>query len=157
MHLDSIDKKLLNLLRNKTVRLIVLLFYWEVAISRMEISKLLNIHPTTVGFHLKKLLDLDIIEPAKICDDGVICTWGSTIERKPVGREKIYRFKNVELMWDLLVANKESFLDDFTNFMLGAIICHGRKEMPKRYKPFESRIDFVLELLFEAFPNPYHV
>ena len=152
----SNDKELLSLLRNKTIHQIILILYYDVVTSRIEISEMLEKHPNTIAFHLKKLQDMDIIEPAEVGDGVVISSWGTVIERFPVGREIIYRFKNAELLWDILITYQESYLDGFlTKLILDSIMFHGKDEMPKRLKTLDAGIDSAIELAFEFFPIPF--
>jgi predicted transcriptional regulator len=56
------DRELLNLIRRKVPYLIIVVLYAHPNSSQRKISRLLKKHPTTVSFHLKKLVDKGIIE-----------------------------------------------------------------------------------------------
>jgi len=92
--LNEIDKKILNLIRQGIPCEIIIYLFSNPDSSRMKISKHLNKHPTTISFHLNKLMDRDIIE------------------NFPVGNEARYRIKNSEDVFDLLIRYGRNFFDD---------------------------------------------
>jgi len=55
------DKKIINLLRQDIPYKIIMLLYLNPNSTQAEISKCLNRHPTTISFHLEKLIDQDIV------------------------------------------------------------------------------------------------
>ena len=65
------QKKMLHLLRQETTRNIVLYFLVRSCASRIELSRSLGKHPTTLDMPLKKLLEMDIIESAPVLDGKV--------------------------------------------------------------------------------------
>ena len=73
------EKEILNIIRQKTPRHILIFMCTFVVTSQKELSINLEKHPTTITFHLKKLLDIGVIEPAETID-------GITISRHPSGR-----------------------------------------------------------------------
>lgn len=152
------DKELLCLLRNKTIRQIILILYYNVVTSRVELSDMLEKKPNTISYYLKKLLDLGIIEPAEVRGDVVISAEGTIIERSPIGREVIYRFKNASLLWKPLISYQKSYLDDFTvKLFLDSITIHtiDGDKMPKVFIPLSSQIDRVINVAKDFFPIPF--
>lgn len=107
----TFEKKLLSLLRQEIPCNIILIIYMYLAVSRVHISRILEIQPTTVDFHFKKLIDADIIEPAPVGKDGVYFYKKKILKRKPKTKEIIYRFKDVHQIDKILIAHKDSFKD----------------------------------------------
>lgn len=94
----SENTKLLGLLRQKSVRKIILFILTHKKCNHEKIVKFVNLSPSTVSWHLKKLEGSDIIESNKR------------------GRKTFYSIKiNKEEIIDLLVTYKESFLDSLVD------------------------------------------
>ncbi|UCH71932.1 MAG: winged helix-turn-helix transcriptional regulator [Thermoplasmatales archaeon] len=152
-------KEILNALRKEVPRKIILFILYSICASQAELSKDLEKYPSTIAFHLKKLQDMNIIEPA-ITGDGVIYRRHNPveIERFPISNEKIYTLKNPKIVYDLVIMNKDSFYDDVS---ISAIVYwmmqYKRKKMPKRIGTPAAVVDSVYETLFDVFPHPYHV
>jgi predicted transcriptional regulator len=87
------DKKIINLLRQDVPYKIIMLLYLNPNSTQVEISKHLKKHPTTISFHLDKLINLNIIE-------GI-----------PIGNEIHYCVMNQDYISDLLIKYGEIFLD----------------------------------------------
>jgi DNA-binding transcriptional ArsR family regulator len=106
------EKKILNCLRKKTTLQIILWFFIAVQCSQKDISRFLEKHPATISFHLRKMRQAGIIEQVKI-DNGIIHNEKPPIiiNRSQVSSEKIYVLKDVWLIYDLLVKNKENLAD----------------------------------------------
>jgi len=138
------DKKLLNVLRETVPRNIILYFFLSNKTTQTDMIKFakkwknhpskigyyLNKHHTTLGFHLKKLIEEDII----ISYD--------------VGNETRYRLKNPEDIIDLLIRYDKSILQEaFGRFL---------KWVEDPY--LETSTEEALEKKFyDIFPHPYHV
>ena len=133
---SSLEKKLLFLLRQKVPCkiLIQLLFSW--ACSRRELSKELELPPTTVKYYLDKMLEMGIIEKAPV-KDGYIKIYPAEysdkyliLEKKPVGREVFYRRKEYSELrvttYKLMVSHKDSLAD---------------KELIQTYVEYLNRLD----------------
>ena len=56
------EKEILNLIRRPVVMSIIRFMFLDDFTSRAEISKYLKKHPTTITFHLNKLIKADVIE-----------------------------------------------------------------------------------------------
>ena len=152
------QKKLLELLRNETIRHIILLFSINLVISLKQISRLTDKHPNTIKYHFKKLIDLEIIEPVIIENGSILSKDGTIIDYSPVGREKMYQVKDLKPLWDTLITNQDSFLDDNATKDRIEMLYDDkttRYNMPERWKPLESQINSVIKLAFEFFPIPF--
>jgi len=138
------DKKLLNILRETVPRNIILYLFLYFESSQKEMidfaekwknhpSKIgyhLNKHRTTLGFHLKKLIDEGIIE---------------TFNRRNNGSEFHYRLKNQKEICDLIIKYDKSILADAYGRFLKWIDDNNNKD----------EIDKVTDLFFNIFPIPY--
>lgn len=142
--IGKMDKEFLNILRQKVPRKIILLlllhndprFY-----SMRELNILTRIwgkpfdslfkldkHQTTLDFHLKKLVDMDIVE------------------RKRVGKEIKYRIKNEYTIFNYLLTYKKALSNDLVDFTLYW-----------SNWGISKRVDACIEKVYEIFPHPYHV
>jgi DNA-binding MarR family transcriptional regulator len=158
------DKEILSFLREKTPCKIILCFYSYVACSQIELAKELNMHPTTIEFHLKKLLKAGIIEPATI-EKGMVrrVKENTFMDRKPVNNEIIYRLKSVEIAFNvyrLLITQKSSLPDqDIVNTIISSItdlkLDMKKSILPKRIRSAEDRIDDLIEVFLDIFPSPF--
>jgi DNA-binding transcriptional ArsR family regulator len=87
----------------------------------------LHKHPSTVNFHLKKLLDIGLVEKVKI------------------GRKMKYKIKDENLIWSLFIKYKDTLsiksIDLYLVWHNNAIVNIG---------------DRVLNVLWDVFPHPYH-
>lgn len=93
-----------------------------------KIGLYLNKNPTTISYHLDKLIKCDIVESYNI------------------GKEKIYRLKKSEEIYDLyIIYGKKLFKDT--------------KERVFRHlqKDFYIIVDNATNYFFDIFPHPYHV
>ena len=69
--LSDQEKKLLSLLRQKIPCRILIQLLFSYACSRIELSKELELPPTTVQYYLDKMLDIGLIEKAPV-ENGYI-------------------------------------------------------------------------------------
>ena len=90
---EKIDEKLMNLLRQDQVRQIVLFLLTKRRATIKTIVNEMNISASTTKFHLKKLLDREVV-----------------IEKEQQGKT-FYSLKEKEPIMVLLINYKESFLD----------------------------------------------
>jgi len=138
------DKKLFNILREEVPRNIVLYLFLYVESSKKEMvefaerwknhpSKIgyhLNKHRTTLEFHLKKLLEEGIIESFNVINNG---------------SEYLYRLKNSEEIYDLIIRYEKSILADAYGRFLKWIDDSNNKD----------KTDKVVNMFFDIFPIPY--
>ena len=156
------DKKLLNLLRQETPFQILLYMLFCVVCSQTDLSKELDKHPATIAHHLKKLMDMNIIQLSPM-EDGLMyrITNEKFIKRSPVGSEKIYGWtdqETVETVYDLIITHKKSLanekiIDDYVCWM--EKVTEGGS--PNRAVDTNDAIDAILEVAYEICPHPYHV
>jgi len=159
------DKDILCLLRQEIPFKITMYLLFPNFCSKTEIARELKIHPTTVQFHIKKLLDLDIIKPVEI-KNGKFTAYESykrTVYKKLKGREILYTWRDSEIKGDVfrvLISHKNSLsdpsiIDAYDEF------CKEWNQMPEHKKAkeilsFNSAIDNILELLREIGLFPYN-
>ena len=134
------DKEILGLMRQNLPRRIILFLFLYPEHSRRNISEDLEKPLTTISFHLKKLLALNIIE------------------KRRVGHIYAYRIKNQKEMYNLLISYENSLSDD----ILGTFLEYVKYVLPDGIPPSYRRrkkkdIDEIIEALYEIFPHPYHV
>jgi len=89
----EIDKKIINIIRQNTPYKIILYLILRPNPSQIELSKSLNKHPTTISFHINKLMQNGIVE----CE--------------PTGNEIHYNVKNQQRISELLIKYGDVFLD----------------------------------------------
>jgi len=116
--IDSIgskEKELVDLLRQDTPRKIFIYLGFSISFTKSELSKELNLTPSTIDHHVKKFLKLGIIEKAPIKKGKLDPNRkGILMLCKNVSNEVYYRRKEqwpLNVMWKFLVKNKDSFND----------------------------------------------
>jgi DNA-binding MarR family transcriptional regulator len=160
----TIDKKLLNIIRQETPRNILLYLCYSAVCSQKELSIELERHHTTIEYHLKKLIDLDIIEPA-VVRDGVVYTNLNdclNVDKKPDKNEIFYRLKKPGLVLKILYTYKISLEKDkifkicFEKYARDHAYLSKKKKI-WQVKGFDYYIDYYIDILYDIFPHPYHV
>lgn len=155
------DKELLNIIRQNIPRNIILFLITMYVTSQKELSINLDKHRTTIKVHLKKLLDMNIIEIAPVKNWAVDNNRpnGPIVERKPVTNETLYRIKDRILIDKLLTTHKDSFMKDKA-FNAACYLFEDTittAGTPKKLKPIEYYVDKAIECIYDIFPHPYHV
>lgn len=150
------EKRILNCLRKRTTLHIILWFFIAVQCSQKDISRFLEKHPTTISFHLRKMIQTGIIEQVSI-DKGVIHNEipPITINRPQVSSEKIYVLQDPWMIYDLLIKNKENLGDkevvtgiiEYVEF----IISEG---IPKQIQNREDTKESILNTFYGFFFPP---
>ena len=150
------EKRILNCLRKRTTLHIILWFFIAVQCSQKDISRFLEKHPTTISFHLRKMIQTGIIEQVSI-DKGVIYNDVPpiTINRPQVSSEKIYVLQDPWMIYDLLIKNKENLGDkevvtgiiEYVEF----IISEG---IPKQIQNREDTKESIVNTFYEFFFPP---
>jgi DNA-binding MarR family transcriptional regulator len=150
------EKRILNCLRKRTTLHIILWFFIAVQCSQKDISGFLEKHPTTISFHLRKMIQTGIIEQVSI-DKGVIHnnTPPIIINRTQVSSEKIYVLQDPWMIYDLLIKNKENLGDkevvtgiiEYVEF----IISEG---IPKQIQNREDTKESILNTFYGFFFPP---
>ena len=92
-------------------------------VSQFRLDK----HYTTIDFHLRKMLDADLIEKVK------------------VGREKKYRLKDEDMIWAFLIKYQKALSTKSINLYLS-----WQNEGWIRF------LDNILDGVYEILPHPYH-
>ena len=157
------EKEILDIFRQEVPRNILLYMMFGYACSKMELSKELEKHHTTIDFHLKKLIDLDIIKVATVKNGQIIMPKGS-INHKRSSNEIIYIFKDMSLfytLYDLLIVYNGSLPE---KELVTRYITEGKNHLSKRKRSGynlvsapNDAIEFAIEVFFDIFPHPYHV
>jgi predicted transcriptional regulator len=88
------DKKIIAILRQKTPRAIVLHLLTNQNSIHKEIAEGVSKSPSTVSFHLKKMVDVGIVEAISL------------------GRETAYHLTNEDEIVNTLLTYRETFVDD---------------------------------------------
>jgi DNA-binding transcriptional ArsR family regulator len=162
--IGMLDKELLNIIRQKTPRNILLSFCYSAVCSQKELSIDLEKHPTTIEYHLKKLINLDIIEPA-VVKDGVVYTNlldCLNVDKAPDKNEVLYRLKKPGLVLKMFYTYKDSLDKDkifricFEKYVRDhALLSKTKKKW--QVKGIDHYIDMYVDIFFDVFPHPYHV
>jgi len=140
------EKKILNCFRTRTALHIILCFFIIVQCSQKDLSKYLEKHPTTINFHLRKMIQAGIIDQVSI-EDGVIHkeTLPSTIKRPQVSSEKIYVLKDPWMMYDLLIKHRTNLSDkERVEFIIELVEFYISGGVPKQIQNREDTIESVV-------------
>lgn len=136
----NIDKKILGIIRQNIPRKIILFLFIYPSRSRKQISKDLDKPPTTISYHLKKLIEKEII-------------FKYTLRGKIV-----YKIKDQQHMYKLLITYENSLSRDLSLYHLLNWFKNAVPDGIPRRKPYgKTDIEDVEEVLYNIFPHPYHV
>lgn len=168
---SKIENDILILLRQEVPRNILVYMFFYHVFSQSELSKALEKNPTTIEFHLKKLMKLGLIK--KLEKNESFDEWLLVTDRKRVKSEVLYIYKSREIInsiYPMLIICKESYSDRelieniLVNFDESVDKIHIRKTKRKlpwllyrRVNNPNLAIDSAINLLYEACPHPYHV
>jgi len=134
------DKTTLGYMRQGVPRKIILFLFLYPEHSLNEICQEIEKPPTTVWFHLKKLVDKDIVETRRS------------------GHSYAYRIKNQKEMYNMLISYEDSLTDDILNPFLEYIKYVLPDGFPPSYRRRKKKsIDEMIDSIYEVFPHPYHV
>jgi len=89
------EKKMISLIRQEIPYRILLLLFLDPNASQTQLGEYLDRHPTTVSFHMDKLIELGMIEESSS------------------GNHIKYRLKNPERISDLVLKYRKLFHDNF--------------------------------------------
>jgi len=169
--IGSREKKILSILRKDTSRNIVLYLLFHVYSSQIDLSGSLEKHTSTIEFHLKKLLELDIIKPVKVNDGKIINEADSKVIdsklislyllHKPVGNEIIYVLRDPSYIYDVIKSHEDCLLNDdlskelfyYFEYVL-SVMSDGD---PEGFNGRKNAIESALEEFYKICPHPYHV
>jgi len=128
--LSAREKKILSVLQQKIPRKIMLYMILNPdQVGQIEISKYLKKHPTTIAFHIKKLIKIGFIGKTTVGNETKYwVNWES----------ELYEFfiKYKKIMLDL----EMPFAMDWWEFIMSS-----------------NRIDKMINGVYNVFPHPYHV
>jgi len=155
------EKEILNILREETPRHIIFYMLNNSVCSQIELSKELNKAPSAIYFHLKKLKDIGLINPAKtIGKDEIDLGESYVLKRDRKGNELLYGFTKGEFIpfiYKLLITHKNSLPDRYLIAEVVSLLEEGYRGSP--FKNINSRkkaIDSLMDEIYEIFPHPYH-
>jgi DNA-binding transcriptional ArsR family regulator len=157
------EKKIMDFIRRKTPRHIIMCIVAYPAITQNEIAEHLEKHPTTIEYHLKKLIELGVVEKAEI-KEGLALTKipsGRHVERTPVKNETIYRLNNPPIIYKMFLNNKKSLDKDkifkiALEYILYATYNIGRKRKDKNIWTDEKWFKLYERIMYDIFPHPYY-
>ena len=162
--IGNFEKKVLNILRQETPCDIVLYLLIETCASQTELSKNLEKHPSTIDFHLKKLIKNDIIE--RLCPDNgkfIIprIKKSKILEYDPVTNDVVYKLKKQDEICNLLFANKKSFSKNSKIMATINLIKYAKKRkyidiIPNKTSKKKTFVDGAFEHINKIFPHPYY-
>ena len=164
----NLEKKFIHMLRKETPRNIIIYIGWNACASQSELSRELEKSNKTIEKHLKKLLDLGIIEPVPI-ENGTMRTTKNKIiiDRKPVGRETLYSLaltQNPNISFGKLLDNLVTLYGKgLTNESNTKLILDGipqlfpKKDLPKKVKTGKAIMEDIEKAYYDICPHPYHV
>jgi DNA-binding transcriptional ArsR family regulator len=150
------EKKILKCLRQRTLLHLILCFILSAQCSQKDLSRILEKHPATIGFHLRKMIQAGIIEQVPITQ-GIVSTQTPQIivERPQVSSEKIYVLKDLWMIYNILVKYQDNLGDkeiitgliEYVEF----IISEG---VPKQILNREDTKESVINTLYAIFFPP---
>ena len=108
------DKKILGMLRQKITRKIILFLLLNPKSSHGEIKNHLEVAASTTTFHLKKLMELEVIT------------------FKKYGKEKLFYVIDEEAVSDLLISFRRGFFDKAVDKFVVTWMDKNRKHLKKK-------------------------
>jgi len=157
-----LDKKYLNILQQRTPRRILLALILKGAYTQQEISEFLDKHPTTISYHLKRLLDIGIIKKAKY-KDGIVFLNRSDkrmLERKCSKNEIFYTLDNYDYTKNIFLTYKKSlYKDKIFKFGMEYIemvsSAFNKSNKTKNIKTSKFYNDKFYNVIYEILPCPF--
>ena len=154
--LDHRDKKIIDILRHKTPREIILLLLAFVECSQIEISKNLEKHPSTISFHLNKLQNMEIVERVEVDTDGIFKENIPNIKRNLITNETIYMLKDPYYVYHFLMKYRDKFYGDTKfRFVLDYVNLFLSEGMPDEILSSESSIDSIEKFVYKNLFPPF--
>ncbi len=150
-------KKLWSIFRQKTTREILLFFLIYMASSRIKLSKELEKNPKVIEYHLKKLLENDLIEVARV-ENGIVYLNNDNPrfkEFKAATNEIVYILKNQQKVEDFIITYKKSFFKDSLPLTCISWIDTLRNDVfPDKTRDHDEKLDEFIDEFFDLFPIP---
>ena len=155
------DKKLLGLFRQEIPFRILMYLFFPGYCSEKELAKDLGVCPSTIHFHLRKLLELGVIQHVE-AKDGKLFSFHEEkqiVFKKPVKREIFYMWKSIQMKRDiykLLITHKKSLLNPSIIDSYETLV----RETPKTKElkqlfSFNTRVDNILKHIDEVCLWPF--
>jgi len=164
------EKAILNVFQQKVPRFILTSFLIFKVRTQKELSEDLEKHPTTIKFHLKKLVDLGVVELAE-SHNGIVYINNSRcnkVKRSPIKNETLYKIKDYDYIKKVLITHSISLYNDkiFKEIIEWArdLTIHVDKARngkgPKYFKLnknfIEEEENLIIGIMSEIFPHPYY-
>lgn len=140
------EKKILNCFRKRTILHIILWFFIGVQCTQKDLSRFLEKHPATIGFHLRNMIHADIIEKKSI-DNGIIHKDEPPheIKRSQVTSEKIFVLKDPWRIYDLLIKHKNNLSDTkMVEFLIEHVEFYIADGIPQKVQNREETIKSIV-------------
>ena len=158
--IDKREKNILQIIRIETTRNVLLYVFFMVVASQIELSKELDKHPTTINFHLKRLLKHGIIETVEI-ENGVINT--TSINAQIVKREKskneifymIKEAKEIDKLLTIFYKNRY-YYDIISEAIFSYPEDAIKSSTHTKKRTTKETIEELEKVFYDIFPHPYH-
>ena len=140
------EKKILNCIRKRTPLHIILWFFIGVQCTQKDLSRFMEKHPATIGYHLKNMIRAGIVEKKKI-DNGMIFKNDPphVIKRAQVSSEKIFVLKDSWRIYDLLIKHKKNLNDkEIVEFLIEHVEFYITGGIPKKVQNREETINSIV-------------
>ncbi len=131
-------KKILEIIRQDSLRRIILSMKIPNTVTLEYLTYDLDKAPSTVSYHLKKLIDADIVERIKV-DNKVK-----------------FRLKDEEKLYDIFVQYNKRLLDDLVGALVDWITQIRTDNSFYDWVYYIKDTDAVMRGLYLMFPHPYH-
>ena len=152
------EKKILNCFRKRTTLHIILWFFIGVQCTQKDLSRFLEKHPATIGYHLRNMIRVGIVENKPI-DNGVIHKEHPphVINRVQVSSEKIFVLKDPWRIYDLLIKHKKNLHDKkMVEFLIEHVEFYISDGIPKSVQNREDTIKSIVNAYCGFFfPPPF--
>jgi len=140
------EKKIINCFRKRTTLHIILWFFIGVQCTEKDLSRFLEKHPATIGFHLRNMINAGIVEKKSI-DNGIIYKDDPPhiIKRPQKSSEKIFVLKNPWQIYDLLIKHKNNLSDKKTvEFLINHVEFYITDGIPQKVQNREETINSIV-------------
>jgi DNA-binding MarR family transcriptional regulator len=150
------EKKIINCFRKRTSLHIILWFFIGVQCSQKDLSRFLEKHPATIGFHLRNMIRAGIVKNVQI-NNGVIYkeSLPNIINRSQVSSEKIFVLKDPWMIYDLLIKHKKNLQDkEMVEFVIDHVGFYISDGIPKKVQNREETINSIVNAYCRIFFPP---
>lgn len=140
------EKKILNCFRKRATLHIILWFFIGVQCTQKDLSRFLEKHPATIGFHLRNMMHAGIVEKKSI-DNGFIYKDHPphVIKRSQISSEKIFVLKDPWRIYDLLIKHKKNLSDKkMVEFLIEHVEFYIADGVPQKVQNREETINSIV-------------